>query len=146
MSFVATLDNLVSTLTADATLQAYAQATWGKNVTVKKGFRQRHEISLSELPLIRVTRPQDDPDTRSGNLIIMHKVRLYAGIYQPNRDLAVDQIITLGELIRAALKQDRRRGGTAQTTIPGAIVNDEEGIDDSFFLVMDTDIETNNVS
>jgi hypothetical protein len=146
MSFVNTLTNVVTTLTNDTDLQAYALTTWGKNVTVKKGFRQRLEIGLDELPLIRVTRPEDTPDTRSGNIIIMHKVRLYAGIYQPDKDAAVDQIITFGELIRAALRKDRRRGGTAQTTIPGAIVNDEEGLADSFFLVMDTDIETNTVS
>lgn len=146
MSFVNTLDNLVSSLSGDADLQAYATATWGKNVTVKKGFRQRHEIGLDELPLIRITRPQDDPDLTSGNIIIMHKVRLYGGLYQPDPDLAVDQIITFAELIRAAVRKDRRRGGTAQTTIPGSTANDEEGVDDSYFLVMDLDIETNTTS
>jgi hypothetical protein len=142
MSFTATLDNLVSTLTNDAALQAFATAAWGKPITVHAGYKQRMEIGAEELPVIRITRPQVEPDTKSANRIALHKVRLYCGFYQPDLELAVSETIQYEELIRAALVVDRRRGQTAQATVPGDSANDEGTYHPSYFLVMDVDIQT----
>jgi hypothetical protein len=136
VNVIATLDNLVTTLATDANLQAFAMATWGKRLTVEKGFLQRREISLSDLPLIRVTRPQETLGSQEIDPQAMAQFRLYIGFYQPDADTAVDQDITFNELTRATLRKNRRRGGTAQTTILGPTVTDEGQSHPAYFSIM----------
>jgi hypothetical protein len=142
MAFSDVMANLVSTLQTDPELTAFCLASFRKPLTVKRGYKKRHEIGLDELPIIRITHPQDSPDITSGNNIVMHTVRLYCGFGQDDCELAVDQSTGFDELIRAALLKDRRRGRTAQTTIPGAAVNDEGSLHPSYFTIMDLQIET----
>ena len=142
MSFSLVTANLVSTLQNDPDLTAFCLAAFKKTLSVKRGYKKRHEIGLDELPLIRITHPQDNPDITFGNNINMHTVRLYCGFNQDNCELAVDQSTDFTDLIRAALLKDRRRGKTAQTTIPGKAVNDEGSLHPSYFTIMDCQIET----
>lgn len=142
MPFGDVLSNYVTTLQNDSDLSAFCSSAFGKALTVKLGYKQRHEIGLDELPIVRVTNPRDNPDITSGNNINMHQVRLYCGFVQDDCELAALQLIQFKELIRAALLKDRRRGGNAQTTIPGAAVNDEGAMHPSYFTVMETQVET----
>ena len=142
MGFGDVLANIVTTLKTDADLAAFCLSAFKKALTVKLGYKERHEISLDHLPIIRITRPKDSPDITSGNNINMQSLRLYCGFCQDDSELAVTQSVTFEELIRAALLKDRRRGGTAQTTIPGDAVNDAGSMHPSYFTVMDFQIET----
>ena len=142
MGFGDTLANIVTTLKNDADLAAFCPSAFKKTLTVKLGYKERHEIGLDQLPLIRVTFFKDSPDITSGNNINMHTVRLFAGFNQDDCELAVTQSVTFKELIRAALLKDRRRGSTAQTTIPGDAVTDAGSMHPSYFTVMDFQIET----
>lgn len=142
MSFSDTIDNLVSTLTDDTDLSTFCTTAWDKTLTVKKGYKERTEINLSELPVVRITSPGYEPDTASANQLGWRRVRLYFGFCQKDEALAVDQALQFEELIRAALVKDRRRGNTAQTTVPDNSINDEGASKPSFFTVMDVRIQT----
>jgi len=142
MGFGDVLANIVTTLKTDADLAAFCLSAFKKALTVKLGYKERHEIGLDELPIVRITYLKDSPDITSGNNINMHTVRLYCGFNQDDCELAVTQSVTFAEMIRAALLKNRRRGGAAQTTIPGDAVNDAGSMHPSYFTVMDFQIET----
>lgn len=136
------LANMVTALRDDADLAAFCTAAFQKPLAVHLGYKERHEIGLDELPLVRVTYFRDAPDISSGNNINMHTVRLYCGFNQDDSELAVTQAVEFKELIRAALLKDRRRGNNAQTTIAGDAVTDSGSMQPSYFTVMEFQIET----
>lgn len=141
MPFVPTLDNLVETLQDDAELQAYCLAKWGKAATVKRAYKRRIEIKISELPLIIVTRPRRV--AREGlarRKDYTHTIRLYAGFHQTDREKANDELIEFEELIDDVLLKDRSRGGTASDTELTASENDEGENHPTYFSVLDYEI------
>jgi hypothetical protein len=141
VSFTAVIADIVTTLQTDTDLAALVTA-WGKTLTVKKGYKQRAEIGLEELPIIRVTTPEEDPDTSAGHRTTLHKVRLYCLFLQNDCEQAVDDLVIFREKILDAMLKNRRRGGTAQTTIPGKSANDEGTFHPSYCIVMEFDIQT----
>ena len=141
MSFVPTLADVVETLQDDTDLQAFAVTKWGKEITVKRAYKRRIEIKLSELPIILVTRPRRT--AREGlarRKDYQHTVRLYAGFHQVDRDKANDELIEFEELIDAALVKDRTRSNTASDTELNAAENDEGENHPSYFSVLDYEI------
>ena len=142
MSFVPVLNNLKTSLEEDTSLQAFCQSAWGKSLTVKKVFKQRVEVLLTELPVILITRPtrktEDGLVRRKDN---EHTVRLYAGFHQPNRETALDNLIYFEEYIDAAVLADPERGGTARSTEFISAQNDEGLFHPVYFTVIELSIQ-----
>lgn len=141
MSFKNTLDNIVATLQNDSDLQSFCMATWGKTAAVKGQCQKKLDVPSADLPLIEVTVPLDKPDAASGSLLTLNTVRLYCGFSRDNVEQAIGDAIQYKEYIRSALLKDRRRGNTAQATIPGPYQIDEEAIPPVYFLQMDFQIQ-----
>jgi len=145
MSFVSTLADVVETLQDDPDLQGFAMTKWGKDVTVKRAFKRRIEIKLSELPIILVTRPRRvATEGLNRRKDYTHTVRLYAGFHQTDRVKANDDLIEFEELIDAALIADPSRGGTAIDTELTASENDEGENHPGYFTVLDFEIRKRN--
>lgn len=139
-SFTAVIDNLATTLTNSAALQAFCQAKWGKSVTVGKAFRQRTEIGLSDLPIILITRPAVTKLFRIGARDGIHTVRLYAGIHQPDKLKALAEFIELEEKIDDALLAPDSNILGAISLSPIASQNDEGEFHPVYFTVMEVEI------
>lgn len=127
------IENIVFTLADDAALQAFALEKWGQPLTIIKGHRRKREISLDSLPLVMVTRPQGSENV---NGLGASALRLFYGFMHDDHALAVDQSIEFVDLIRAALRKDKRRGGQSQTTVFGPQVIDEGYGHPEYFGVM----------
>lgn len=140
-SFVAIINNLVTTLDGDSALSAFCTAKWGKALKVLKIFKRRTEISANDLPIILVTRPDENKEFLIGARDVDHNVRLYAGFQQDDRENALEEMIEFEEKIDDALLVDHTRGGNAINTHPRASVNDEGEYHPVYFMVMDVAIK-----
>lgn len=139
-SFTTVIDNLATTLTNNSALAAFCSAEWGKTLTVIKAYRQRQEISLSDLPLILITRPAVIKQFRIGARDGTHTVRLYAGFYQPDKTRALNEFIGFEEKIDDALLAADPNTIGAITISPLASQNDEGEFHPVYFTVMDAEI------
>ena len=140
-SFTTVIANIVTTLQTDANLASFCSSKWGKALTVKKVFRKRAEINLSELPIILITRPYLDKEFLVGVKNADNIVRLYCGFHQTDREKALDETIEFEEKIDDALMVDHTRNGTAIDTNPQPSVNDEGENHPAYFMVMDVKIK-----
>lgn len=140
-SFVDVINNLVNTLQSDSTLDTFCREEWGKSLTIKKVFKKREEVGLTEFPLVMITRPQVSVE-QENNIAYERKntIRLYVGFHQPNREAALDEIIELEEMIEKALVQDMSVGGTVDMIIPGSSVNDEGYFHPVYFIAKEFEI------
>lgn len=143
MSINPAINNLKETLQNDSALAAFCHAQFGRQLTVKRGYRDREEIGMDECPIIIITRPSVDRENglnrRSRGI---HSLRLYFGFYQGGnaadvRDQAAETAIEFEELIESSLVVDVTRAGTASATVPGASVNDEGALHPIYFGVME---------
>jgi len=141
MSFTAVTDDIKITLESDAALNAFCTSRWGRSLTVKKAFRQRTEINMSEFPIALITRPEVEKRFLIGARDATHTVRIYVGFKQTDPEAAQDDLVVLEELIDDALLADHTRGGTAMSTDPQASANDEGLNHPIYFMVMDVEIE-----
>lgn len=135
-SFVKLIDNLMDVLNADVALKTFCLDTFNKEITVKKTYSNRIEISPTQLPIIIITHPGIIERERIiGGEIITHSVRLYCGLHQPDKLLALDNIIQLEELIDQALEQDPFRTELVDGQILGTSASDEGIYHPQYFLV-----------
>lgn len=139
-SFTTVIDNLALTILNNAALTTFCTAEWGKALTVVKAYRQRQEISLSDLPLLLITRPAVTKHFRVGARDGTHTVRLYAGFYQPDKTLAMGEFIGLEEKIDDALLAADPNTLGAITISPTSSQNDEGEFHPVYFTVMDVEI------
>ncbi len=109
---------------------------------MKKVFKQRVEVSISELPIVLITRPQRSTEEglarRKDN---EHTVRLYAGFHNTDRETALDNLLYYEEYIDAAVTADPERGGTAASTEFVTSQNDEGLFHPVYFTVIELRIQ-----
>ena len=81
-SFVAVVDNIISTLEGDGDLTAFCKGTFKKRITTLKRLIPREDITLEMYPLIMVTRPEvkNNGYALSRSADIVHLVKLYCAI------------------------------------------------------------------
>ncbi len=142
MGFTPTLKKIESVLKADATLQDYASQRWGKRITVKVTWRNRTEISASDLPLIMITRPTVRRSRNSyGKITSNPRARFYAGFYQPEEALRQFELIELEELILAALEASSELAALVDNMTPADGANDEGALGECCFTVQEIEFE-----
>lgn len=145
MSFNDTLDSLKETFCVSASLDAFSQTKWARSVTVKRVFRNRTEIAVSELPIILITAPQKIPGRFMNDLMdSQHGVLLYCGFHQPDREKAQEELIEFEELVEDAILTYRKthRFPTGVDDIrPGEAANDEGRKPPVYFFVKHVEID-----
>lgn len=135
-SFNDAIAQLVIMLETNPGLVDFAQQSWNKTMTVKPVFKNREEVSLSDLPIVMITRPRLDPSFEENTVYGGHAVSLYYGFQQNNKELSQAQIITFEERITDALLSDPYLKDTALDVVPGLSVNDEGKFHPVYFGVM----------
>jgi hypothetical protein len=141
VSFIEVLQALGNQIIGDASLQAYCQAKWGRNLKARISYRPRTEIHLGELPVLLITRPRvakrrDAP----GGPIATNAVRLYLGFYQPDQEKVVGEQIGLEEMVEDAILRDTSLGDVADEVSLGDSANDEGSKHPSCFTVMELEV------
>ena len=84
-SFIATIDLLKTTLSADVALSSFCSAKWNKTLSIKDMFKIRTEINQNDLPIILITNPSKDKSlpVLGGSLKqAVQVVRFYYGLSQ----------------------------------------------------------------
>jgi hypothetical protein len=144
MSFNTTLDDLKTNMEGNAALLSYCNTQFGKNHTVKRVFKRRTEVSLDELPIIMITRPEVTPGRwRPTERDYTHTVRLYCGFQCDDRELAQELLIGFEEALDAAILvfKDPNKLLTGITDVdPQDAVNDEGYFHPVYFFVKDVEI------
>ena len=147
-SFNDALDRLVTLALADATLQAFSQAKWGKALTIERIFKSRVMFSnnVSTLPFIMLTRPSIEEEYRlSGGRENTHMVRLYGLFLQPDRLKAQEEVIEFEEKLDDFLVSNYRIKGAGgnplvQNVYPLRAANDEGLYHPVYAIVKDVEI------
>lgn len=134
---VAALKFLRDTLNDDVALKEYAQNHWGKALSVRITYRNRTEISLTDLPVVLITRPEVRPTDLVGSRKMEHRVRLYCGFHQRDPEKAALEMVEFEDLLEDAVMKNRRQGGHARYTAPAESANDEGRNHPSYFIVKD---------
>jgi hypothetical protein len=144
MSIIDTLKDITTTLEADTGLLAFCNTEFGKVHTVKRVYKQRVEIDLSELPLIMITRPSVKAGPwRPSERDYTHTSRLYCGFQCEDRELAQELLIEFEEALDAAILvyKDPNKLLAGITDIdPQDAVNDEGYFHPVYFFVKDVEI------
>jgi len=145
-SFIEVVNDLVSALQANTALDTFCKEKWNKSLLIKKMFKYRTEIQITDLPIILVTRPQKlSKDFPIGNREYEDTVRLYCGFHQPDRDIAQDEMIEFEEKIDDAVLEDRDRNGLVLDTNVTMTVTDEGYFHPVYFVVKEVTIETRKI-
>lgn len=143
MSFSAVLTQIKKALEEDTILAAFVQAKWEKPLTVKITWRNREEISASDLPLIMITRPtlsssRDTYQKITGKSV----VRFYAGFYQNDEDLRQLELVEFEEQIFDAVARSEELKSMINSMTPAGGANDEGALGDTCFTIQQIEIET----
>ena len=137
MSFITKINALKFRLEENQALQDYFAEKFKKTAGVRKEFRNRAEINLSDLPLILITRPSLRRE-QAGNVIRKeHSVSLYVGFQHQDRADALEIILELEERIEIAVTTYTSQ--TGDTPMPVSVeesVNDEGMYHPSYFFMM----------
>lgn len=137
MSFIAKINALKVRLENNQALQNFCMNKFNKRLTVLKVFRDRTEISLSDLPIVMITRPQVNRTFAGYMPKIEQIIYLYAGFHQIDREKAIDNSIEFEELLEEAINQKTQVSGDIPMAImPGDSANDEGMFHPVYFLVM----------
>lgn len=149
-SFNTALDRMVDLITADAALQAYAQAKWQKRFTVRREFRDRVQINAGELPLIMITRPSVEKESLiSGGRHKTNTVMLYVLFQQVDRVKAQSEVVDVENLLDTCLGVTNSRIKDAngiplvKAVRPGSAANDQGMFHPVYGIVMENEIEEN---
>jgi hypothetical protein len=145
LSFNDTLDDLKSTLEGNTGLAAFCTAQFGKNHTVKRVFKKRTEISIDELPIVLITRPDVTPEKwRPTEREYTHNALVYCGFYCEDREAAQDILVEFEELMEAAILTYKNPSMLPEgiTDIdPKAALNDEGYYHPVYFFVKAVEIQ-----
>lgn len=140
-SFNAAIAALITSLQLNAGLIAFVAANWpGRTLSVKQVFKPRTEVHPAELPLIMITRYQLDPSYDENSVYGGHKLRLYYGFQQDNRELGAQLQITFEEALRDALLADPGNSETTENVTPGVAANDEGRNHPHYFGMMEVEV------
>ena len=143
------LDDIKETIAEGEGLLAFC-AQIGKNLlTVTRVFKHRTEVSLSELPIIMMTRPtKKNTILVTGEKAWVNTVRLYCGLNISNRDNAQALIVSFEELIEAALSiygDVDNLPDYCLSVEPQSSANDEGMFHPVYFIVKDVEVVTAEV-
>ncbi len=142
MGFGPILQQIKTALETDAGLLSFVAAKWKKQLTVKITWRNRESIAASDLPLIMITRPSVDRGRNYGKVTGKHRVRIYAGFYQPQKDLRQLELLEFEEQILAALENSTGLAALIDGMSPADGANDEGALGDLCFTVQEIEIDT----
>lgn len=142
MGFGPVLTKIKDVIESDANLNTFVSTSWRKQLAVKITWRNREEISGSDLPLIMLTRPYVKRGRNYGSVTAKSRVRLYAGFYQPDQDLRQLQLIEFEEKILAALEASEELSDLIDGMTPADGANDEGALGDCCFTVQDVEVDT----
>ena len=93
MSFIDSINAIETRLKNFQPLKDFLQATFNKTLLVKKTVRDRTTVGQDEFPLIMITRPRIERVRAGNSTNLDNSVFLYAGISQPDRNIALEQMI-----------------------------------------------------
>ena len=124
MSILSKLKGIQKRLELNQALQNYCTEKFGRELKVKRVFKNRIEINLNELPLIMITRPRVNRATQNGVISKSHSVFLYIGFSQEDLLKAQDNIVELDELVEVAVNE-RQTGDVPLAITVEDSVNDE---------------------
>ena len=145
MSFNITLDNLKTTLEGDAAILSYCSTQFGKTHTVKRVFKKRTEISVDELPIMLITRPDVTPEKwRPTEREYTHNALVYCGFYCEDREAAQKILVEFEELMETAILTYKNPSMLPEgiTDIdPKAALNDEGYYHPAYFFVKTIEIQ-----
>lgn len=140
-SFNDAIAALITSLKTNSALLAFIQTIAPqKTLTVLQVFKPRIEVSGSDLPIILITRPQIDPTYQENSVYGGHKLRLYFGFQEDDREQGAKNHILFEEKLRDALLADPSTGGTTENVTPGVAVNDEGRNHPNYFGMMEVDV------
>jgi hypothetical protein len=137
MGFAEILTEFKTALETDPGLRSYASSAWGKAPTVKTTWRNREEISSTDLPLILITRPSSARKYGTSRQRLDYPiVRLYAGFYQPEEKNRQIQLIEFEEKILGAIEQSETFRQYFDWESPIESANDEAALGETCFCVI----------
>ncbi len=140
MSFKEKLNALKTRLENDPALNQFCQSNFGKSLTVLKVFKQRTELSIGDLPIILMTRPQVKRKPKR------HSVFLYAGFLSEDELQAIDLSIEFEELVEGAIRiKTSHTDDRTMEVDPGDSTNDEGRFHPVYFFVMEVLIDEKEI-
>lgn len=138
-SFNDNLDRVVTALQTNAGIDDYCRVNFGRGLTVKRTFKHRTEIALSDLPYCMVTRPSMDSERTTGLIYRDNSIRLYIGFHEPDREKAQTHLIELEELVEQAMYALDLASSDMMVTPKGSM-NDEGYFHPVYFFVKDVGV------
>jgi hypothetical protein len=148
LGFNDALNSLAATLGADPGIAAFCSATFnGATLTVQRVFQDATEISLSQLPIMLMTRPHVT-EGRYWNGVgeFTHLVRLYVLFHEPVIANVQDDLVYFDEVVEAAILSYRNAGQFPAGVLdirPGSSTNDEgkRNADNNYKFVKEVEID-----
>ncbi len=145
MSFNEFLDDLKAKFEADAALDAFCNLKWSKGVTVLRVFRERVEIAVSDLPIILITAPENQPGRwTNGAMESTRKLVLFCGFHQDKRELVQAELTEFEEKIEDVILSYRKQNifpPGIEDVKPGLGVNDQGRFPPNYFLSKIVDVD-----
>ncbi len=119
-------------------LDAFCQSTFGQSIKVLKTFKERTEISLNELPIALITRPQVRREFANQLSKKEHSIFIYAGFHEEDKLRAADISIEFEELIEAAIQErTAHQDDRPMAIMPSNSTNDEGRFHTVYFFMME---------
>lgn len=137
MSFVKKLNALKIRLEKSKKLQDYFYENFNKPLSIKRVFKNRVEIGLSDLPILLITRPRRDT-LFAGNISNKeHSVLLRIGFNQNDFEKAQDNLIEIEEIIEEIIPMKTTDpDDVAMAMSVGETLNDEGVYHPVYFMMM----------
>ncbi len=146
MGFGDVLLKTKSVLESSSSLSAFAQEKWRKSPSVRLTWRNRNEISSSDLPLIMITRPSTQRGRNYGSVTSKARIRIYAGFYQPDEDKRQIELVEFEEKILAVLEESQELRDLIDGMTPADGANDEGALGDCCFSVQEIEVDTKGLT
>lgn len=126
-------------------LETFSTTTWGKAVAVRRVFKHRVEVALTDLPIIMITVPSVEGGTwRPAERDYRPTMRLYCGFHQTDPEAAQSQLILFDEAIEdtlLSLKEANNLPAGTEDIDPKNSVTDEGYFHPVYFFVKDVEID-----
>ncbi|MDH4100603.1 MAG: hypothetical protein OEV28_08505 [Nitrospirota bacterium] len=140
-SLTTDLDKLVALIANNSALQAFCKAKWRNPLTVKKTYKRREELHLSQLPIIMITRPSVKKSFLTGARDGTHTLMLYCGFPQENPNKIQNEFVEFEEKIDDALLSVHPESIGFKSIAPVSSVNDEGKYKPACFIVMEVEVQ-----
>lgn len=126
-------------------LETFSSTTWGKTVAVRRVFKHRVEVALTDLPIIMITVPSVEGATwRPAERDYRPTMRLYCGFHQTDPEVAQSQLVLFDEAIEdtlLSLKEANNLPAGTEDIDPKNSVTDEGYFHPVYFFVKDVEID-----